>query len=186
MRRVGSPQDWALRNSDTDCSARAALIHCGHELQIKKEQIEMNVRALALLMTAGALVGCGTNSSARDAKREQDRMAMRLQDADKEKTQMQAQIDQLKANLESANARSKQMQDEVTRMQTQLRESQANVNKSQANAAAAVEMQRRLADLQAQNETLSAQVKALQQQLATARDGAAKGTPPATQPTLNK
>lgn len=150
----------------------------------------MNVRAIALtLLVAATVVGCGTNDKARETKREQDRMAMRLQDADKEKTQMQAQIDQLKASLDSANAKAKQMQADTATMQERLRQSQADLSKAQGNALAATEMQKKLADLQSQNDKLAAQVKELQQQLQTAKDAAAKVTPtasPSTQPTLNK
>jgi peptidoglycan hydrolase CwlO-like protein len=146
-------------------------------------------RIAVVMLAATTLLGCGDNK-AREAKREQDRMMMRLQDADKEKTQMQTQIDQLKASLDTASAKSRQAQDDLAKMQDQLRQAQTDLRTAQSSATASAELQKRLTDLQSQNEQLGTLVKTLQRELATAKENAAKiapATSPApTQPTLNK
>ena len=147
----------------------------------------MTARVLVAIIVALMMVGCGTDNKARESKREYDRTMMRLQDADKEKAQMQTQIDQLRASLESASAKSKQTTDDLAKMQSRLTQAQSDLDKAQSNAKAAAELNTKLTDLQSQNEKLANEVKALQQQLVAAKESAARMAPsPASQPTLNK
>ncbi|MBC8106850.1 MAG: hypothetical protein H7Z14_09700 [Anaerolineae bacterium] len=154
------------------------------------------IPALHLVVLVTAILtaaGCQGSSKEKESKRESDRMMMRMQEADRERNDMKAQIDQLKANLDTAVKRSRDAQTELTAAQARLKQAQDELAKSQSNAAAAADLQGKLTVLQANNETLIAQTKSLQQQLAAAKAEAAKmmpapvtTTPPSTQPSLKK
>ena len=132
------------------------------------------VRGLILILSVIAIAGCGNNSKNRDAKREQDRAAMRMADAERERNELRAQIDQLKANLDKAVTQSRSSASDAASLQSRLKETQDASIKT-------------VADLQAKNEKLSADIKALQEQLSALRDTAAKMSPSSTtQPAMNK
>lgn len=147
---------------------------------------------LVLVTVIVSAAGCQKNAKEREAKRESDRMAMQLQDCERERNQSKAQVEELKANLDTAVNRSRAAQNDLTAAQTQLKQAQDQLAKSQSNASDAAELQRKLSDLQLKNEQLMADTKSLQQQLAAAKTDTARTTPvpasspPSTQPSMNK
>jgi chromosome segregation ATPase len=143
--------------------------------------------ALVLVIAILSAAGCQGNSKDRDAKRESDRTMMRLQDADRERTELKSQIEQLKASLDTAVVRSRDTQNDLSATQTQLRQAQDELAKSRANTVSSAKLSDEVASLHAQNKELQARLSSTMQQLQEAKAAAANRMPTvSTQPSLNK
>jgi chromosome segregation ATPase len=146
---------------------------------------------IAIASFVPLFAGCQDSAAQRQAKREQDRMAMQLADAERDRDAYKSQIDALKGNLAQAVQKQEQAQtqlvaanEQVKKLEDELvtaRGAQANLEQLTASLTTA---QQQLADGQRKAKDLQTQIEALKAELE--KRAASSTQAPATQPTMNK
>jgi predicted nucleic acid-binding Zn-ribbon protein len=125
--------------------------------------------AIVCLVTSLLAIGCdGPSKAQRDAKREQDRMAMQLADAERDRDTYKSQIDTLQAGLNQATEKQRVAEAQLTRAQDELaagRNAQANGDALAAQLRAA---QQQLTDSQNHIKEMQIQIEALKAQISSA------------------
>jgi chromosome segregation ATPase len=143
------------------------------------------MKRMMTCLLLGMLVGC--NSTPREnpvSKREQDRLAMKLADVERERDELKGQLQTMKTTTEQAMAAQKTAESKVTGLEQQV----ATLSTSAASAdqlkMQLSEAQTKLADNTGRIKELTTQVEALKTELAKAGSTAPPVQP--TPPAMNK
>jgi chromosome segregation ATPase len=128
-----------------------------------------NVSILGCIVLSLLIVGCeGPSKAERENKREQDRAAMQLADAERDRDNYKSQLDAMRANLAQASQKQADAQAQLSRAQSDL----ATVRSGQAGAdqlgAQLRDAQQKLTDSQNRIREMQIQIDALKAQQASA------------------
>ena len=110
---------------------------------------------LGVLLVAGILAGCESTTN-RDAKRAEDRAAIQLSQAQREREEYKAQVDKLQSDLTEARARNTLNQQQIEALRSDLNRALDAAQKAQADAQKAQAQAQKAA---AQAETAAADLK---------------------------
>lgn len=129
----------------------------------------LKVSILGCVLLSLLAAGCeGPSKAERENKREQDRQAMRLADAERDRDNYKGQIDTLRSNLTQASDKQRAAEAQLSRAQADLaaaRSGQANAEQLSTQLRAA---QQQLTDSQNRIREMQIQIEALKAQQASA------------------
>src|SRR5947207_1375135 len=90
-----------------NCRGCLAALHCASIMNKARTDVVIVVTCAMLLLIA--ITGCAGNNAG-NQKREQDRLAMRMSDIEKQRDELKAQVEQLRNELAAAQQRNQQTQ----------------------------------------------------------------------------